>query len=294
MAGVTRFRRFDPSTIRDYASILFAGGKRSGKSTIMREFMWYIKDRVFDGHVFTGTFDEDHPWEWYLPKQMVHDCMTTFKKDDLDDVLKTQEDRKVLARKFGASCPPSALVLEDLEFLKPSIWVNQGTRALIFNGRWVKLFCFVAYQYVMEIKMEMRGSFDYAVFTMDNSQAVRERIWKQFAGVFKTLGDFEDAFMALTTDYRAMVLDLRARSYKLEDCVFWYRANKDLGRFKMGHPDIWIARPLPEADGSSMGPMSAARAMAAQRFVLIDDGKRAKAKKKKTKGASAKVARRKA
>lgn len=268
---VTRFKRFDPSTIRDYASILFAGGKRSGKSTIMREFMWYIKDRVYDAHVFTGTFDEDHPWEWNTPKQMVHDCMTTFDKEGLDEVLATQEHRKSLARQMNASCPPSVLVLEDLEFLKPSIWVNQGTRALIFNGRWVKLFCFVAYQYVMEVKMEMRGSFDYCVFTMDNSQAVRERIWKQFAGVFKSLPEFEEAFMALTTDYRAMVLDMRARSYKLEDCVFWYRANPNLGAFKMGHPDIWIPRPPASTSATEAGSMVAARAAAQQRFVLLDD-----------------------
>ena len=98
----------------------------------------------------------------------------------------------------------------------------------------------------MEVKMEMRGSFDYAVFTMDNSQAVRERIWKQFAGVFKTFDAFDAAFMELTKDYRVMVLDLRARSYNIEDCVFWYRADPNLGRFKMGHPDVWIQRPLGE------------------------------------------------
>ena len=275
---VTRFRRFDPSTIRDFSSILFAGGKRTGKSSLMREFLWYIKDRVYDGHVFTGTYDEDHPWECYFPKQMVHNCMKEFQTEALDDTLATQESRKELARKFGASCPPSALIFEDLEFLKPSIWINQGTRSLIFNGRWVKEFCFVAYQYVMEVKMEMRGSFDYAVFTMDNSKAVRERIWKQFAGVFATPQDFEDAFMELTKDYRAMVIDLRARSYKLEDCVFWYRSNPDLGGFKVGHPDTWVVKPIPVGQD----PPPTAYTQAARRFVLVEDAK--KKKNKVTKG----------
>ena len=241
-----RFRKFDPKVLRDYSSILFAGGKRTGKSSVMREFMWYIKDRVYDAHVWSGTVDEEHPWDWYTPEQMVHHCLDEFDKDSLDSTLAIQNERKKLAGRFGAVCPPSLCVFEDLEFLKPSIWVNQGTRGVIFNGRWYKEFFFVAYQYVMEVKMEMRGSFDYAVFTMDNSQAVRERIWKQFAGVFKTFDAFDAAFMELTKDYRVMVLDLRARSYNIEDCVFWYRADPNLGRFKMGHPDVWIQRPLGE------------------------------------------------
>lgn len=279
--NVTRFRRFDPSTIRDYSSILFAGGKRTGKSTIMREFMWHIKDRVYDGHVFSGTYDEDHPWEHYLPKQMVHYCMQEFDKEELQNVLSTQQTRKELAQKHGASCPPSILTFEDLEFLKPSIWINQGTRAVIFNGRWVKLFCFVAYQYVMEVKMEMRGSFDYAVFTMDNSPAVRERIWKQFAGFFRTLDEFEQAFMALTTDFRAMVIDLRSRSYKLEDCVYWYRADPNLRAFRMGHPDIWIPRPPPKSSEKETGSMVQACVAARQRYVLLDDKPAKKMNKRK-------------
>ena len=269
-----KFRKFDPSTIRDYSSILFTGGKRTGKSSVMREFMWFIKDRVYDAHIWSGTYDEDHPWEWYTPKQMVHYCLEEFDKETLDQALAIQNSRKRLASQFNTKCPPSLCVFEDLEFLKPSIWVNQGTRGVIFNGRWYKEFFFVAYQYVMEVKMEMRGSFDYAVFTMDNSQAVRERIWKQFAGVFKTFEAFDTAFMELTKDYRVMVLDLRARSYNIEDCVFWYRANPNLGRFKMGHPDVWIAR----------APTVSAQTALATRtsgIVLLDDDSAKKKNKKK-------------
>ena len=244
MGTQTRFKKFDPSTIRDYSSILFVGGKRTGKSSLMREFMWFVKDRVYDGHVWSGTYDEDHPWESYFPKQMVHYAMEEFDEAELTKALQVQQQRKDLAGKFGAVCPPSILVFEDLEFLKPSIWHKQSMRALVFNGRWQKEFMFIAYQYIMEIRMEMRGSFDYAVFTMDNSKSVRERIWKQFAGVFDSLESFEAAFVELTKDYRAMVIDLRARSYKIEDCVFWYRANPKLGSFRMGHPDTWVPRPI--------------------------------------------------
>ena len=271
-----KFHKFDPSTIRDYASILFAGGKRTGKSSVMREFMYHIRDRVYDCNVWSGTYDEEHPWEWYTPKQMVHMCLEEFDKETLAVALATQEQRKKLSRRYGATCPPSLCVFEDLEFLKPSIWVNQSTRGVIFNGRWCKEFFFVAYQYVMEVKMEMRGSFDYAVFTMDNSQACRERIWKQFAGVFKTFDAFDAAFMELTKNFRVMVLDLRARSYNIEDCVFWYKADPDLRRFKMGHPDVWhICRQVVNPTDSTL--------LRPGQIVLLDDDEPKKKRKNKNK-----------
>jgi hypothetical protein len=275
--GEVHFKRFHPEAIRDYSSILFAGGKRTGKSSVMREFMWYLKDRVYDAHIWSGTVDEEHLWEWYTPKQMVHYCLEEFDDDALKAALSTQHERKTLARKFGAKCPPSLCVFEDLEFLKPSIWVKQATRGVIFNGRWYKEFFFVAYQYVMEIKMEMRGSFDYAVFTMDCSTAVRERIWKQFGGVFKSFEEFEAVFKMLTTAFSVMVIDLRARSYDIRDCIFWYRANPNLGSFKMGHPDVWnSARIRQHAQQQKQEPAQMIPGMG--RIVLLDDTKKKKKK----------------
>ena len=202
--------------------------------------------------------------------------MDEFDKDSLQKMLNTQVERKKLADQFGATCPLSMCVLEDLEFLQPSIWANQQTRGVIFNGRWYKLFFFVAYQYVMEVKMAMRGSFDYAVFTMEAARPVRERIWKQFAAVFGTYEEFEAAFIELTQDYRVMVVDLRSRSYNVTDRIFWYRADPSLGAFKMGHPDVWAVRPSPTA---SLMPPSPKKSTG---IVLLDaEPKKKRAPRKK-------------
>lgn len=86
--------------------------------------------------------------------------------------------------------------------------------------------------------MALRGMFDYAFFMMDNNYASRERIRTQFGGVFPSMEVFESVFFACTTLHKAMVIDLRATSYKLEDCVFWYKA-EDHGFFKVGVADVW-------------------------------------------------------
>lgn len=232
------FRNFNPEKIRPFSSILFCGGKRTGKSTVMRDFMYHIKKRVYDTTIFSGTRDEEHPWENYTPRQYVHYCMDKFDSNSLYKTMKIQEDRKLLSEKHKVECPASLVVLEDLEFLKPSIWVDQGIRGMMFNGRWYKEFFFVAYQYVMEVRMEMRGSFDYAVFTLDSTASGRERIWKQFASVFPEFVEFDSIFKEMTADFGTMVIDLRCRSYNLEDAIFYYKAS-ERSAFKMGHPDVW-------------------------------------------------------
>lgn len=249
MALEVKIKKFDPTTLREYASVLFAGGRRTGKSYVMRDFMWHIRKKVYDCKIYSGTVDEDHPWPSFTPEALVTHCLEEFPIDDMRKAIQTQENRKKLAAKHGTKCPPSLMVFEDLEHIQPPIWKDQSMRALIFNGRWSKSYCFVAFQYLMEVKMAMRGSFDYAVFAMENSAAVRERIYKQFGGIFPNFAEFEAVFFECTKDYRVMVIDCRARSYNLEDVVFWYKA-KDRGVFRMGHPDVWKSAPRPDSSDS--------------------------------------------
>lgn len=241
--------------MRPNSSVLFCGGKRTGKSTVMREFIYYNRHNVYDMTVYSGTRDEDHLWESYTPMQLVHYCEIDFDHEAWKETLETQLQRKALAARFKVDCPSSLCVFEDLEFLKPSIWNDQATRGVMFNGRWFKENFYVAFQYIMEVKMAMRGSFDYAVFTMDKTLKGRQKIYDQFGGgVFPTSEAFEIAFKALTRDFRVIVFDLRAQSYNVEDCVFWYRADPALGKFRVGHPDVWASRPLKSCPSSLMPP----------------------------------------
>jgi len=238
----TEFKKFDPSTIKLHATILFAGGRGSGKSTVMRDFLYHLKDKVYDAKVYSGTYDEDHPWENYVPPHRVVSLADGqhFPCDALENDLRMQEERKTVAQKYGFECPPSLFIFEDLEYLKPSIWNDQSMRALMFNGRWKKTYGFFAFQYLMEVKMSMRGMFDYAVLCQENIASVRRKLHEQFGGVFPKLEQFEAAFKGLTSDHRVMVLNLRSLSYDLADCVFWYKANPNLGHFRVGAPNSWI------------------------------------------------------
>lgn len=248
-------KKFDPTTIRDYSTILMAGGRRTGKSFCMRDFLYWLKDRVYDCYVYSGTIDDAHPWERYAPAKYVTMVTTDFPNDHLQRALDNQEMRKSIAAKHGLECQPSMFVFEDLEFLKKSMWKNQSIREVMFNGRHKKSFGIAAVQYIMEIDMAVRSMFDYAVFTMCPVAAVRERIWKQYAGIFQTYQEFEAVFMQCTADYGCMVIDCRATSYRVEDTVFHYKA-EDRGFFQIGVAEAWD----PEVDEANKARIAAEKA----------------------------------
>ena len=62
-----KIKKFDPNTIRKNSRILFCGPPRCGKSYCMRDFLYHIKDRVFDAVAFSATVEEDHPLTNYIP-----------------------------------------------------------------------------------------------------------------------------------------------------------------------------------------------------------------------------------
>lgn len=234
-----KIKRFDPCKIRPFSTVLFAGGRRSGKSTVMREIMSILRKRFYEAIVYTGTNERDHPWSSMTPAKNVKMCLTEFPEEDLEAQLNIQRERIKMCEESGVQCPPTLLVFEDLEFLKDAIWNNQSVRSVWFNGRWSATYAFCAFQYIMEIKMALRNMFDYAFFMMDPNIKSRERIYQQYCGIIPNKDMFENIFKMCTTDYRAMVVDLRSRSYNLEDSIFWYKADPALPPFRVGVADVW-------------------------------------------------------
>jgi hypothetical protein len=244
--AVFDIQRFDCRKIRPNSTILIAGNRRTGKSTMGRAIINDIKSRFYQLIVYTATYDDDADWTRATPAKFVHHCPEHFDSESLVADLRCQLTRKAIAKRHHAEkmLPPTLFLFEDTEALKkPSIWQTPGVRSLAFNGRHYAAYAVFLIQYIMAIPKEFRSAFDYAILMFEKNTSIKETLYEQFAGVFPNFRTFESVFDSLTENHGAMVIDLRALSRKISDNVFYYRvANKDVFPTHVGHSDLWDPR----------------------------------------------------
>ena len=108
------------------------------------------------------------------------------------------------------------------------------------NGRHWNIFFMLTMQYCMDLSPDLRANIDYVFILRENIIQNREKIYKNFFGIFPTFDMFNQVLTACTENFECLVLDNTARSNKIEDVVFWYKAKlHPPGTFKIGHPSLW-------------------------------------------------------
>lgn len=222
--------------IYDYASMLFAGAKKTGKSFTARCIAYHLKDRVYDATVFTGSEEVDHPWQQYVPDSFVHD---DYDESILSAAMLRQKDRIHISEKYHTPDPGHLVVFEDLEYKQHNIFYEESCRQILLNGRHNRTYPMVLVQYIMKgLTREIRGMFDFVFLQKEPDIAVRRKLWTVFGGCCETFGQFDSIFRSCTDEYGTMVIALRANSYAIVDNLFWFKAH-DMGQFRIGHPDVW-------------------------------------------------------
>jgi hypothetical protein len=93
----------------------------------------------------------------------------------------------------------------------------------------------------MDLPPALRANIDYVFILRENIVANRERLWKNFFGIFPTFDLFGKTMDACTENFECLVLDNTVKSNKIEDCVFWYKAKYPPPKFKVGSQTFWQA-----------------------------------------------------
>jgi len=106
-----------------------------------------------------------------------------------------------------------------------------------FNGRHLKITLILCVQYLIDLPVALRANIDYVFALKEN--VYREKLFKNFFPMAGNLSTFNALMDELTKDYGAIVLDNTANSSKINECIFWYRANIGRKPFKLGHAATW-------------------------------------------------------
>ena len=238
-------KKFDMRTITFKANenkgpvIVMIGRRDTGKSYLVRDLLFYHQD-IPIGTVMSGTEAGNGFYSKHVPKLFIHDEYNTVL---IENILRRQKtalkkvtsDMKTMGR---TTLDPRTFVILD-DCLYDQSWTRDKMMRLLFmNGRHWKVMLIITMQYPLGIPPNLRTNIDYVFILREPYLTNRKRIWENYASMFPTLEAFCSVMDQTTENYECLVIHNNAKSNKLNDQIFWYKAS-DHPDFKLGSKEFW-------------------------------------------------------
>jgi len=228
-----QLRKFDIRNIKDDKVVVLIGKRDTGKSYLCRDILYYHKD-IPVGQVISGTEGANQFYSKIVPKLFIHGEFTA---NIVQNMIKRQ---KLMIDKLNAGetvDPRAFLILDDC--LYDNTWSkDKWMRSVFMNGRHYKLLFLLTMQYALGIPPNLRTNIDYVFILRENYVSNRKRLYEHYAGMFPTFEMFCQVMDQCTEDYECLVINNNAKSNKLTDQVFWYKADSH-PEFKIGGESYW-------------------------------------------------------
>ncbi len=227
-------KKFNMNSIADDAVCVFIGRRRSGKSVLVQDLLYHKRDIPY-GVCISPTEIPSPFFQDFIPKTYIY---PEFEEQRVQRILERQIDiKKKIVRDPGFNADPRLCLIMD-DCLADNDWKNSKmVRSLFMNGRHYKILYLLTMQYSMGIPPNLRGNIDYTFIMREPQYTNRERLFKNFAAAFPDFNMFCQVMNQLEK-FECLVIDNNSDSNKLEDQVFWYKADIH-ERFKFGCESYW-------------------------------------------------------
>lgn len=225
-----RVRKFETETLKPHRIIIVVGKRGTGKSVLQRDLMYHLSDKLDFGLAMTPTEETADTFREHMPDSWIYNNFSSAK---LDTMLNMQRD--LVKHKKARSL---FILLDDCMYDK-KILKGLGIRDLFMNGRHLNITLCNAVQYVMDMGPDLRTQVDYVFALRENIISNKNKLWKYFFGMFEKFDDFCKVMDKCTENHSCIVMDNTTGSCKVEECIFWYKAQLNLPEFKIGKPIYW-------------------------------------------------------
>lgn len=219
--------------------VVLLGKRDTGKSFLVRDLLYYHQD-IPIGTVISGTEEGNGFYTKMVPKLFIHNEYNTA---IIENVLKRQRTvlkqvKKEMETFKRSSIDPRAFVILD-DCLYDATWTRDKLMRLLFmNGRHWKIMLVITMQYPLGIPPTLRTNIDFVFILRENYIANRKRIYENYAGMFPTFESFCQVMDQCTENFECLVINNNSKSNKLQDQVFWYKAESH-NDFKLGSKEFW-------------------------------------------------------
>lgn len=239
MANAIKLTKFDMSNIEDDKVVVLIGKRETGKSYLVKDLLYHHQDMPA-GTVISGTEGANSFYSKMMPSCFIHgEYNESIIANYLNRQKKITKAWKQQMDSTGDSNtdPRGFLILDDC--LYDQSWVkSKDVRSLFMNGRHYKSMFIITMQYALGIPPNLRTNIDYVFLLRENIVRNRKQLYEQYAGMFPSFEVFSQVMDQCTENYECLVIHNNAKSNKLQDQVFWYKASPH-DDFQIGHPEFW-------------------------------------------------------
>ena len=206
--------------------VVLIGRRDTGKSFLVRDLLYYHQD-IPIGTVISGTEEGNGFYGNMVPKLFIHGEYNT---GIIENILKRQRQvlkqiKKEMETYKKSTIDPRAFVILD-DCLYDNTWSRD------------KIMLIITMQYPLGIPPALRTNIDYVFILREPYIANRKRIYENYAGMFPTFESFCQVMDQCTENYECLVINNNAKSNRLQDQVFWYKADSHHD-FKLGSKEFW-------------------------------------------------------
>jgi len=264
---------FDPKENKGPVIVLI-GRRDTGKTFLVKDLLYHHQD-IPIGTVMSGTEAGNGFYSKLVPKLFIHEEYNSIL---IENVLRRQKavmkqcQTEMETYKKCSIDPRTFVILDDC--LYDSSWTKDKLmRALFMNGRHWKIMLIITMQYPLGIPPNLRTNIDYVFILRENYLSNRKKIWENYASMFPTLESFCSIMDQTTENYECMVISNNSKSNKINDQVFWYKA-ENRPDFKLGAKEFWeLSKNLTDDDGDEYDPNAKKKAKGQNIMVKKTTGK---------------------
>lgn len=216
-------RVFNPLKFELNTFSLIIGGRGSGKTTLVFDLMYYLKDRIDIVVAFVKTKPVAKKLKKYIPSRLIH--IGDLNLETLTRLMET-------CNRFSENVEkPLQLLLfvDDMAYDKKLI-NNNTMNEIAFNGRHYKMTVIMTLQYINQLVPAIRNNTSYC-FIFKPERGI-EKIHKEFFSMYGPLNEFRKLVTEKTSDHGVLCYEQGK-----EKPVTHYRANPSItSNFRISRP----------------------------------------------------------
>jgi len=234
-----QLKKFDISSIKDDRVVVFVGKRDTGKSFLCKDLLYY-KRHIPVGTVISATESVNQFYSKIVPSLFIHD---EYNENIIKNIITRQKTvvdkmKNEINVNGSSRIDPRAFIVFD-DCLYDSSWTkSKWVRALFMNGRHFKLLFIITMQYALGVPPNLRTNIDYVFILRENIYQNRKRLYESYAGMFPSFEVYCQVMDQCTENYECLVIHNAAKSNRLDEQVFWYKA-KEQPKFQMGARVFW-------------------------------------------------------